>query len=235
MNRSRPARRGMTLLEVVLAMAIFALIAGGVQRILSASMQTAADLRRVHFRDNQVQTLFELLRETFRTLPVEAVLETRVDEGTNFTAIVLRKSPISFALGSSAVDFRTRVVTLDRQIGGRLRLSLRIEPEEERLADRSEEMPPPAVLLGDLSKVEWRFYEKSSATWLDAWTATERPGLIELQLVLAGETKPRIARFWMPQLERNANTGRGPRPDTPPPPGPSPSPGASPGPPGPRR
>ena len=214
---------GMTLLEVVLAMAIFALIAGGVHRIIGGSMQTAADLRSAHFRSNQVQTFFELLRETLRTLPAEAAIETRVDEAGGLTSLLIRRAPTQLALGSAAVDYRTRVLATDRGVGGRQRLLLQLEPEEETgpLLDRREEMPPAVVLLADLRKVEWRFYERASATWLEAWTAAERPALIELQIHLAGEAQPQVARFWLPDIQRAAPAGR---PGRSPSPGPSPSP-----------
>ncbi len=72
MKRSTSKLRGFTLVEVIVAMTIFALIATSVFAIIFQAGMEAGDIRRMEARDQQVNRFVALLRESLEALPQDA-------------------------------------------------------------------------------------------------------------------------------------------------------------------
>ncbi|MES2307459.1 MAG: type II secretion system protein, partial [Verrucomicrobiota bacterium] len=67
----RKPRKGFTLIELILAVAILALLGGAVAGILQGSVASAVALTEVSNRQSQVQSFLQLLNTTFRNLGTE--------------------------------------------------------------------------------------------------------------------------------------------------------------------
>ena len=74
MNTCSLKKRGaFTLIEVILAVAILALLGGAVASILQGSVASATALTEVSNRQSQIQCFIQLLNSTFRNLGSETL------------------------------------------------------------------------------------------------------------------------------------------------------------------
>lgn len=72
--------RGLTLIEVVVALGILSLMAGAIYGIVSGSIESTATLALVQTEDRRVETLLQRVRVAFAHLPAAATLELKLIE-----------------------------------------------------------------------------------------------------------------------------------------------------------
>src|SRR5690606_30641101 len=73
---ARPRRRrgGFTLMEVVVALAILAMITGSLFAILQGSVRGASQIEQVQRENDSINRFLDLCRKTFTTMPSSATL-----------------------------------------------------------------------------------------------------------------------------------------------------------------
>jgi prepilin-type N-terminal cleavage/methylation domain-containing protein len=86
-NDAREARnfcshnvRGLTLIEVVVALAILCLMSGAIYGIVSGSVESTATLALIQSEDRRVETFLDRVRLAFVHLPATATLELKIIE-----------------------------------------------------------------------------------------------------------------------------------------------------------
>jgi prepilin-type N-terminal cleavage/methylation domain-containing protein len=203
MFTSPESRRAFTLLEVMMGLAILAILTGSIYGVLRGTLEMAAGMDEARLRQQQIDGLFELCRKTFRMMPTHAVWEGRLrkQDGKVYPEMIIRKAPEILAW-DKVTDFETvSVLGLRPQIGGLNSLSLlRVSQQGDRLIDPVTSAKPGdwMPLVTDLSKLEWRYFDPRSNLWLDELPAGAlRPSAVELKLWFPGEVEPLIAVFWV--------------------------------------
>jgi hypothetical protein len=201
-----PVRRGLALIEVVLAMAILTLVVIGVYRIVAAAMQTTAEVRTLRIRTSEIQAFIHLCENTLRTLPATAQL-TGINEeeaGRYIPVLTFRNAPAAFAFGPHDAFLGPKSLRLVQQIGGLYRVDLILEEEEDLSRAVFKEPLPPLQLIKDLRSLAWQFYDKNTAQWTEAWeNPDQRPSLVRLTMQPAELSTPMVVDFWLPELQRN--------------------------------
>ena len=202
---ARPSHSGFTLIEVTVSLLILALIAGGIFAALQGTISEAASIRDAQTRQQQIDGLLELCRTTFRTLPGNASVESRVREekGKTVPELIFRNAPFVLAWDSAQRLDAVTVLGLRPQIGGLSTLSILRVSDPGLARDPVDGVSDAAwmPLVPDLSKVSWRFYDASSGRWLDLLPrGTARPTAVELQLTPSGATEPVRMVFWIPPV-----------------------------------
>ena len=123
----RRARRGLTLIEVVVGLAILSLMAGAIYAIVSGAVTSSATLALTQKEDRRVEAFLNRVRKSLRSLPAAATLELRVLENDPLRQeFVFTGVPEAFAWGNNQ-RWDKQLVTL-----------CPMEWEESRL-------PPPAA------------------------------------------------------------------------------------------
>lgn len=201
--RRRARGGGFLLIEVVLAMSILVLVTVGLYQVMRASLTAAEEIRRSKLRAEQVAGLVELMRRSIEFMPNEATLTSEVREGTNgySQVLTLAHSPMAFAFGRSSVHYGPKSIIAIPQVGGLSSLAIEygVDPET-RNQPAAGEKPPVLVLLVDVRKVEWLFYDERSTSWVEKWEdSSQRPALIRLTLSLPGEEIAYSATFRVPK------------------------------------
>lgn len=201
MFTSRNKSQGFTLIEVTLAMAVLVLVAGSVYGVLRGTIEVAAALEDSRQEQQQIDGLFDLCRTTFRSLPVEAIVEGkfRRQGGKTFSELLIRRAPELLAW-DRVTDFKAvSILALRPQIGGLYSLSLlRVTEPQDPQADPSARSKDAdwLKLVTDVSKVEWLYYNANSNLWLEELPPGGlRPNAIKLKLWLAGNKEPLTAVF----------------------------------------
>ena len=101
MKRSKRASRGFTLVEVIVAMTIFGLIATSIFAIIFQAGMEAGDIRRMEARDQQVNRFVALLRESLEALPQDAsaALVNGEESSSGWPELTFTDTPTGFVFG----------------------------------------------------------------------------------------------------------------------------------------
>lgn len=195
--------RGFTLVEIVIAMTILALISGTVMAILVQAGDTAAEIRDMDQKDEEISRYLHLLERTIETLPVDASVEM-VNESESVSGFTEMK--ISNAVGA---------FTFGEDIGsaGELIIGLQPQPENEeypegefyQLAISRDSFAPEDTdgsgmvfgaggddfltadsegrywlpLVEGIVSVTWRYWDEDGSEWLEDWDEDTLPPLME--------------------------------------------------------
>jgi|GEM_PF-2176878 len=182
MKFPRKKQKGFTLFEVIVAMGILVAITGAVIMTLRVTTQTAVLTARNRDHDQVTYALIELLRTTFRTLPAKARFQAQYDKmsvtGPRWV-LTFENCPEIFAFGATPWDNSQTILQNTRTMDHPWNLELIRVP----LALPPGESPVPLVLLRDLQKITWKFFDPRSNVWQDDWhDASFRPSVVALTL-----------------------------------------------------
>jgi len=178
MSKNRIARQqGFTLIEVMIAMAIFSLLSLLAYQILSASVKNSEIAQEHTARLNEIQTAFSLLeRDLIQVLPRQTEEEetylSATETSLRFTTLgsYPAATPLS-ASDLSRVDWAIIDHALTRSASALPSAPL---PDAAPLT--------PVTMLTGVRTLHWRFF---SAGWADKWDqATTFPAAIELVVTL---------------------------------------------------
>jgi prepilin-type N-terminal cleavage/methylation domain-containing protein len=201
----RKNARAFTLFEMVVVIAIFVLLAGGIYATVNAAVRATATLSEENLQIQRLNAFVSLLRRTFHNLPANAVFSggVRSQDGDGFAEIVLRDAPGVFAWGLGGPSSGTALLSARPRLGGGREISLMLMPGSLGEMERREALQDGKWLrlLPDLREVQWRFYDEAQQDYVDEWPEGVRPRLIELNLTLLGEEVPRKFVFWLPPVK----------------------------------
>lgn len=210
-NRSRSA--GFTLLEMVLAMVLLALLSGALFKLVQASFEATASLQQNQTEDENIYAFIDLCRNTFSTLPARASIHTAVDQsdGNALPQLIIDNAP-AFSWGDNEYVNGTTILSARPQSDGFFSLS-----ETHQAASTTANQNPLLnqdwlPLLTGLRQISWRFFDSRSQTWQDDWSDTGfHPAVIQVNIVPSSSTSTNAitANFWLPPLvrvQRNPNT-----------------------------
>ncbi len=205
---------GFTLLEVVIAVTILALLTGSIYGLLRQSILAAADLEMAERQDQAIHHFIDLTRSTLESLPSGATLVAEVvEEGSMQQELTLTGVFDAFSMGEDPVSASETVIgltpdTLPSGDADGLIYAVAItrqdfapQAEDGEMAIRvgatddffaaDEEGRYWLPLLPGMSSLLWRFWDEDQELWIESWEdAATRPSMIELQLQPYGRSIP---------------------------------------------
>lgn len=201
MKPGRPKKQGFTLVEVILALGIFAVLAGAIFTAVQAVSNASAVLGVEQMRARKTDALLSWMRKGFRGLPArsEVILRTR-DAGAGGRAVelVIRRAPGAFGLGEfDAVGADLVLGALPDGRGGATLHVARFPGawtmEELSRNLRQEDWVP---LFEGIRTLRWTFWSPEEERFLEEWPEGRgRPVLIRLQMTLeSGEEVEAVFR-----------------------------------------
>lgn len=215
-----------TLFEVLIAMTIFFLLAGGIFASVRSAFVASAEVASSQLDAERANAFQALMRKMFTALPADAKVETRVRREAgrgDVVELLVWPAPTFLRFGSGTGDGAAISARPDGR--GQFRLSLASFRTEDSPDDRDRGLAKTTwlPLLPDVGQVRWRFAPARNPVLADAWNAgSGRPGLAELTLRMPGGTDE-ISTYWIPPLQRrsiggvDAGGGQGPTDGSPPP------------------
>ena len=202
------SRNGFTLLEIIVAMTVFSIIAVSVFGVIDATMVSSGELQAAQRINNETAGFIELCRKTFATLPAAAVIRSDPEEGNapNGQEIVFTNAPSIFQWGESAMNYGSTTLGVRAQDDGNFSLSISrsdfAPPDDDAPGATPDTTLEPddqgrywLPLIPNLQWVHWNFYDPAISDWTDTWTRGARPHLVELQFLLPDDTIPVRAVF----------------------------------------
>jgi prepilin-type N-terminal cleavage/methylation domain-containing protein len=196
--------RGFTLLEMVITLAVFVLLAGAVFGIMTGVMQGASSLQDNQNHSDQLIALNAFLKKKLAEMPAQSSLMSyRRGDGEG-----LDQNGLLFA-------YENLAEVIDAKVQANGYYTLRMASYDPTMAQngvapgdilsaavlRDDPTLNWTPLVHDLKEIDWKFQDLNSTQWVDLWSnGTSKPNLIECSLQLAGDLQPITMDFWMPRL-----------------------------------
>lgn len=209
--RRRPAwRAAFTLIEMMVALAVFVLLMGGIFAIAQGTMELGNDLAFVQDRSAVRQNFISFLRRSYRNLPGDAEVRLKVQQvgGRYVPTINVVNGGTSFTPGSALPPNTSVDLFAEERPGGYLRIGIRLLDEKQTAAVRAgqnvrfsgtQNMMP---LMDNVTRFEWRFYNAATNRWENNWKESRKPLMAEMNLQLDDGFETR-AVFWLPPVIPN--------------------------------
>ena len=207
---------GFSLIEITVAIALFAVLSLGVIGVLNSTTTLTADLAYYQQENLQKQSMLEYFRRGFMSLEggVGMAFGANEGRGREGTSIRFLRGGDSFDLFPSSSEEEDLVIEARSDARGALALVLWKEPSN-RLARMplinqpmvSATRENPLVLLKGLGSFSWRFYDADVEEWEDDLPRGRRPRLVELRMAMVGEEEERHV-FMVPPMVAHAQALR---------------------------
>jgi len=208
-NKHSPVRRGFTLLEIVIAVGLMAMIIGMVMGIASTSLALGKRIVESQNTEMEHQAFIDLLGQHFSALPGNTRFDLKVeDSGSHYISdLTLQNVPMTFTWGGEDRVAKAVQISTVKRRSGYLDIVLRyyeneiLEGSESNFGSNITDTKPFAeiVLLQDVAYFEWRVLDGRSMEWQYDWDIQGRLPL-QLELTMAiGATGHEIRQiFWLP-------------------------------------
>lgn len=218
------ASRAFTLIEVVVALTILAMITGTLFAIIQGSVRAAAQIEQLQRENDSINRLLDVLRKSFTTMPSTATITLTPAEqsASGQQEILITGAPNTLGFGPKPISYSPTTLSLRPDLQGRTdeagnplySLSLSREDlipqtddnnmalgvELDGVLAQDEQGRHWMPLLPDVSTLLWRFYRQRDDTWYEEWSRTEWPDLIEIQLLMRDRTTPIRMVFGVPVI-----------------------------------
>lgn len=208
---------GFTLLELVIALLLIAMLVGMVFSTARASLQLGNSVVRTQNEEMLHQAFFELLDKRFSTLPGNARLDLEVtDSGAHYLSdLTLENVPLSFTWGGEERTAKAIQLSTIKRRSGFLDIVLKyyeneiIDPQASDTTGSSftsssspEEPFAEISLLTDVRFFEWRVLDATSMEYEYDWDLPGKlPLHMELTCAFGAEGTPIRYVFWIPQKQ----------------------------------
>ncbi len=185
-SKIKPATSGFTLVEVVLGLLILALLGAVLFTLVETTIGAAAQLNVKQAQTQELNGLIEICRETFATLDGRSQLTSSVKpaQGGGYAQeLRVEDGPLVFSWRGAGTETGITTISPRPQANGLLAFCLLHEPDADSLIDGTEKLEKPKwfVLMRDLKKLEWRFFDSRSNAWRKEWEEGGfRPSMIEM-------------------------------------------------------
>ena len=207
-------RRAFSLLEVVIAMTILAMITGTLFTIIRGSVKGAADIEKLQRENDQVNRFMELCRVTFQTLPISATLSLKMLDSTaaGGQELTIAGTPTCFGFGMNPISYVDSILGVQPDTAkptsedGKPRVIVSVSRKDiiPQTTDTTLQIQQGAdagntaddqgrywmPLLPGVTALAWKFFKDDGDEWLDEWTSTALPDLIEMNLTMDGRATP---------------------------------------------
>lgn len=209
-NRQHAGMSGFTLLEVMAALLLMAVIISMVFAIARTSLRLSKAIVDKQNEEMMQQAFFDLLGRRFASLPGNTRMDVTVDGSSPpfISDMTLQNVPMSFTWGGE--DRLAKAVQLSTVMkrSGYLDIVLRyyedevLEGSESSFGSSSVDAEEPfaeIVLMSDVRDFEWRLLNAATMEWQYEWADRSRlPLQLELLISLGAEGEMMRHVFWLP-------------------------------------
>ncbi len=204
-------RGGFTLIEMIITLCVFLMLAGAIFSIFGATLEGTSTLQDDQNRSDSADALSAWLRESLLELPAQGTLLSYHREHQPFHV-----SGVIWGEGA-----QLRALDLQPQANGNYLLRYCVSPVSvqetgfagltgtgldaqdlakfQNLVMADDSSLNWRVIVRDLKAADWRFRQPSALVWDDV--SSGKPLFAELTFQLAGKADPVVDDFWIPPVQ----------------------------------
>ena len=227
-----PRPSAFTLIEVVVALTILSMMTGTLFAIIQGSVRAASQIEQLQRETDSINRLLDTLRKTFSSLPSTATLTLTLPDAnaTDQQELLITGAPNTFGFGIKPISYSPTTIALRPDAAARVdeagaplhSLSISREdliPPTDNSSGVAQNQELDGVLaqddqgrtwmplLPEVSTLKWRFYQLKDETWLEEWSQSTWPDLIEIQLLMRDRVNPIRMVFSVPVIAITKGTG----------------------------
>ena len=202
----------------MITLAIFILLAAAVFGIMTGVLQGTATLQDNSNRRDQVAALNAFLKKKLGEMPPASTLVSyqRGDgEGLTQNGILFGTKNLATAIDAKAQAngyYALRLAKFATEAGqGQPQDARQVLQQAVATDDPTLAWTP---LIGDLKTLDWKFLDFNQTVWVELWSSSTKPNLVEFSMQPAGDLQPATMDFWLPKIEA-ASVTAGPPPRSP--------------------
>ncbi len=206
----RSAAHGFTLIEVMSALLLMAVIIGMVLAIARSSLHLSQAIVDSQAEEMKQQAFFDLLSRRFSSLPGNAVFNLKVeDTGSRYlSTLTIQNAPMNFSWGGQ--DRVAKAVTLSTvpRLNGYVDVVLGFYENEvlegttdafDKKSTVDEGPFAEIVLMEEVAYFEWQVYNPATQEWQYEWDENGRlPLQLELVMAIGAKGQEMKQMFWLP-------------------------------------
>ena len=190
LRSSTRARRAFTLIEIMMAMAIFGLLLAAIYaswtliiRSAKIGLEASARIQRERIAQSTIKEALDCVRSFEADRRHYGFVAENGDGG--YLSFVARL-PESFPRSGRFGDFDVRRVSFSVESGPESQSQLVMRQHPVLMEMDQDEQNHPLVLAKGVSKMEFEFWDDRKKDWVDDWTATNQlPKMLKLTLNFA--------------------------------------------------
>ena len=197
--------RGFTLLEMMITLAIFILLAAAVFGIMSGVLQGTSTLQDNSNRRDQIGALTAFMKNKLGGMPAASTLTSyqRGDgEGLTQNGIIFGTASLATVIDAKVQPngyYALRLVTMPSTI-------INGQPQDPRptlqqLVTADDPTLVWTLLIPDIKTLNWKFQDLNVTDWVTLWAGSSKPNLVEFSMQTAGDLQPTTIDFWIPKIE----------------------------------
>ena len=204
-SRKKIRGRGFTLLEMMITLAIFILLAAAVFGLMTGVLQSTSTLQDNSNRRDQIEALGAYLKNQLGSMPATGTLASyqRGDgEGLTQNGIIFGNNDRATAIDAKIQPNGYYALRLTSYSAG----TGQGQPQDARqVLQQAVTTDDPtltwAPLIGDIKTLAWKFQDFNVTQWVDLWGGGTKPNLVEFSLQTGGDLQPTTMDFWLPKIE----------------------------------
>jgi prepilin-type N-terminal cleavage/methylation domain-containing protein len=202
----RPSQaRGFTLMEMMITLAIFILLAAAVFGLMTGVLQSTSTLQDNQNRRDQIESLNAFLKNKLSEMPATGTLSSyqRGDgEGLVQNGIIFGTATLATAVDATPQANGYYALRLTTLAG--VTLNGQSQDARQTLLQLVTTDDPSLVwtpLITDIKTLDWKFEQFNVTPWVDLWNSPPNPNLVEFSMQPTGETQPTTMDFWIPTIQ----------------------------------
>jgi hypothetical protein len=202
--RLRP-KRAFTLIEMMITLVVFIMLAGAVFGILTGVLESTSTLQDNQARRDEVSSLNAFIKKELGELPAGGTVDSykRGDgEGLVQNGIVFGTTSIAKAIDAKVQPNGYYILRLTSYTATPVQgQTLDARPILEQAIESDDQTIPWTTLITDIKTLDWKFMDPNGTDWVDTWTGSTNPNLVEFSLQPAGDLVPATMDFWLPKID----------------------------------
>jgi len=191
-------------MEMMITLAIFLLLAASVFGVLTGVIESTGALQDNQNRRDQVEALNAYIKKKFSALPANSqIFSYQRGDGAGLVqnGVIFGTANLAWALDATTQPngyYTLRLTTFattaapDQPQDARQYLQQTVTVDDPSLVW--------TPLMSDIKTLDWKFLDFNQTVWVELWSSSAKPNLVEFSMQPAGDLMPTTMDFWLPQI-----------------------------------
>jgi len=196
---------GFTLLEMMMALAAFILLVSAVFTLMSGVIQSTATLQNNQNLHDQTSALNAFMKKKLEQMPANSTIvsyQRGEGEGLLQNGIIFGNLNFATAIDAKAQPngyYTLRIATFETSAAPDQ------PPDARQVLLLAATTDDPTMtwtpLMTDIKMLDWKFLDFNATQWVDLWSSTSPPNLVEFSLQPSGDLQQSTMDFWLPKID----------------------------------